>query len=461
MNEHSDNLLTIGQQLRQAREAQKLSLGEIAGATHMRERYLRALEEDDYDTLPSPAQARGFLRSYANYLKINPEPLLQELIDGAAAYPVKPEQAERSTRPLTAKNGKSTATNGRNGSRTANPAEASGGPDYDQADEIFSEIGRRLQNQRELLGMSLDDVVRYTHLRRHYLQALESGRLDDLPSPVQGRGMLDNYAVFLGMEPEPLLLRFAEGLQARLTVRQVEARTDPTTQPVTKPRRRRTFLAPLRRLLSPDILIGVTFAIFLVVFVVWGGIRIFAMNNVQTPEPTTPSIAEVLLATATPNLAPTELSPITEGADNPTLAPEAVILPDESGADATAIVIMPTAGGPGVQVYITISQRAWLRALVDGKVEFEGRVIPGSAYPFVGGSQVEILTSNGAAVQVFYNGQDLGALGDFGEVVDRIYTPGGIITPTPGPTRTPAPTPRGTATVPAALQPEAGTPASP
>jgi hypothetical protein len=88
-------------------------------------------------------------------------------------------------------------------------------------------------------------------------------------------------------------------------------------------------------------------------------------------------------------------------------------------------------------------------------------VIPGSAYPFVGGSQVEILTSNGAAVQVFYNGQDLGALGDFGEVVDRIYTPGGIITPTPGPTRTPAPTPRGTATVPAALQPEAGTPASP
>ena len=456
MNEPNDGLTTIGQQLRQAREAQKLSLSEVASATRMRERYLRALEEGSYEMLPSLAQARGFLRTYANYLKLNLEPLLQEPDGGSQADPINPNHTEGAAPPPAVKNAKRPATNGRAGS----PVEPAP-PHYEQADEIFVEIGRRLQNQRELLGLTQDDVVRYTHLRRHYLQALESGRLDDLPSPVQGRGMLDNYASFLGMEAEPLLLRFAEGLQARLTVRQVAARGDPTTRPITTPRRQRPLPAPLRRLLSPDILIGVTFAIFLVVFVVWGAIRIFAVNTAQVPMPTAPSIAEVLLATATPSPAPTGLDSTDGGAETPTLAPEPVILPDGSGADATAVFIIPTAGGPGVQVYVTISQRAWLRALVDGKVEYEGRVLPGSAYPFVGASRVEILTSNGAALQVFFNGQDMGVSGDFGEVIDRIYTSAGVITPTPSPTRTPAPTQRITATAPARLQPGVGTPASP
>jgi hypothetical protein len=35
--------------------------------------------------------------------------------------------------------------------------------------------------------------------------------------------MLSNYAIFLGFDPEPLLLRFAEGLQANLAARQALA----------------------------------------------------------------------------------------------------------------------------------------------------------------------------------------------------------------------------------------------
>ena len=37
-----------------------------------------------------------------------------------------------------------------------------------------------------------------------------------LPSPVQGRGMLKNYADFLGLESDTLLLTFADGLQTGL-----------------------------------------------------------------------------------------------------------------------------------------------------------------------------------------------------------------------------------------------------
>ncbi len=400
---------TIGQQLRQAREAQKLALNQVASATHMRERYLRALEEGTYEMLPSMAQARGFLRTYASYLKLDPEPLI-EALDGEG----------------------STGQAGVSPPKPAAPANGNPPVSYEEADQIFADVGRQLQYQRELLGLSLDDVVRYTHLRRHYLQALESGSLNDLPSPVQGRGMLDNYAVFLGMDPEPLLLRFAEGLQARLSARKV-ARVEPDTQP--KPRRRRPLPAPLRRLLSPDVLIGVTFAIFLVIFIGWGVVRIFSLRAAQPVSLTPPSIADILLATPVPSQTPT-LSP---GTPIPVPA-QPTLQVDLSGADATAAIAPPSAGGPGVQVYLTITQRAWIRAIVDGKVEFEGRVIPGSAYPFVGESIVEILTSNGAAVQVFFNQQDMGALGSFGEVVNRIYTPQGVLTPTPTITRTPTAT---------------------
>jgi hypothetical protein len=99
-----------------------------------------------------------------------------------------------------------------------------------------------------------------------------------------------------------------------------------------------------------------------------------------------------------------------------------------------------------VQIYITVRQRAWLRVIVDGKVEFEGRVAPGSAYQFTGDEKVEILTGNGAGIQVFYNQFDLGPLGLFGEVVHQVYTLEGIQTPTPTITLTPTETVRPTST---------------
>jgi cytoskeletal protein RodZ len=59
---------TIGNKLRQARKAHSLSLEEASQATYMRLNYLQALENDDFDALPSKTQARGFLRAYASFL---------------------------------------------------------------------------------------------------------------------------------------------------------------------------------------------------------------------------------------------------------------------------------------------------------------------------------------------------------------------------------------------------------
>lgn len=110
----------------------------------------------------------------------------------------------------------------------------------------------------------------------------------------------------------------------------------------------------------------------------------------------------------------------------------------------TFAVTIPPAGLGPVQIVVVAQEQAWVRVTVDGKVKFEGRVNAGSAYPFDGSTQIEVLTGNGRAISILYNQNNLGPMGDFGEVVDHIYTANAILNPTatftPSPTITQTPT---------------------
>jgi len=402
---------STGQQLRHVRESRALSLEQASRATHIRLHYLQAIEADELESLPSAVQARGFLRAYANYLGLDADSILASWNEVSAVSLEPPVDAPASIGDIQA------AQDG-------------------SAEAFFIEIGECLKHQRQLLGLSLDEVERHTHLRQHYLVALESGNLAGLPSPVQGRGMLNNYASFLGLDPEPLLLLFARGLQAQLAVRQA-ARPTPTRPVVAKEPRPPGFF---RRVFSGESLLAVFMVIFMAGFVIWGAVRIFSVRTNQVVAPTAPSIAEVLLSPSTETATPTALRPT----PTPPLAPLSTEQPQ-----STALIAVLPGSEQGVQVYVTVRQRAWMRAIVDGEVVFEGRVLPGNAYPYEGNESVELLTGNGAALQIFFNQQDLGPMGQLGEVVHRVYTLGGVLTPTPTITSTPTETPRTTPTPPA------------
>ncbi len=68
---------TIGAQLRDAREKKQLTISQVAEATRIRPYYIEALEKDDLSSLPSSAQARGFLRLYTDYLGLDLDTLVQ------------------------------------------------------------------------------------------------------------------------------------------------------------------------------------------------------------------------------------------------------------------------------------------------------------------------------------------------------------------------------------------------
>lgn len=460
---------TIGQQLKQAREERRLTIEKIVEATHIRAHHIEAIEADDFESLPSPVQARAFLRLYAEYLGLSLDDLIarqretatqetatQADLEPAPVDPIilppeppAPEPPSPLLQTLTRLKdklippqpaGEEPAADTERGEQVDEEPEAENFPEPETPDlpveettvtpaeparsqVIFAAIGETLRQRRESLSLTLEEIERHTHVRRHYLQALEAGEFDQLPSSVQARGMLNNYARFLDMDVDAVLLQFADGLQAQLIERQPKPVETP--QPVGKFPFKVNIPPSLRRLLNMDILVGGGLVILLVIFAFWGTSQIIRLNSATTPQPTAPSISDILAS----NPGETIATP------SATVEGSAVVIPQ---AGETAVVTIPAGGTGAVQVVVVASERAWVRVVVDGKIEFEGRVETGAAYAYDGDTQIEVLTGDGSAIRILYNQSDLGPMGNFGEVVDRIYTANAILNPTP--TNTPTPT---------------------
>ena len=69
---------SVGQVLQNARTGQGLDLTEVERVTKIRVKFLRAMEEDRWEALPAPVYARSFLASYARFLGLDDEHLVEE-----------------------------------------------------------------------------------------------------------------------------------------------------------------------------------------------------------------------------------------------------------------------------------------------------------------------------------------------------------------------------------------------
>jgi cytoskeleton protein RodZ len=67
---------SIGPLLRERREAMGVTLAEAEVATRIRQKYLAALEADEWDLLPGEVVGRGFLRNYSTYLGLEPTEMI-------------------------------------------------------------------------------------------------------------------------------------------------------------------------------------------------------------------------------------------------------------------------------------------------------------------------------------------------------------------------------------------------
>ena len=553
---------SIGQRLKQEREARYLTLEKASDATRIRIVFLQALEADDYSVMPSAAQGRGFLRNYAEYLNLNIDEMIAEIQRNAPPFremsgplpkvnlveteipPLTDTQDEKpalpflsslfarrpktesvpealSTEPLQDQSpapilnveAEQPKPRGRKKKKveeearqpaivepapqeevtekkaeeqslpiemeqvevkdeakprlisrlvsmfrfrfakpdTQSPSEAEEitpvieteikqAPASQPAGLIFAEIGVQLRARRELISLTLVEVERHTKLRAVFVKALEDGASDKLPSPVQTRGMLANYATFLDLDTDAILLRFADYLQARRYEKFAETpREKIQTQVVTS-------MPFLRSFIAGDLIFGVVMIAILAALAVWGVGRVVTSQGGQNAEATAPSIVDVL-----------------GGTQLPTSTVDVTFVPVNDNSLATSVDASgsTTLEGPtsvvnaNVVVSIFAVERVFVRVSVDGKVAFEGRLAPRETKVFEADDQVVVLTGNAAAVRITYNERDLGLMGNVGEVVNRVYLISGVVTPTatlpPTATNTPlttsTPTPTNTPAV--------------
>jgi transcriptional regulator with XRE-family HTH domain len=83
--------MEIGNSLKEARAARKLSLEEVEEETKIRRKYLQALENEQYDVLPGKVYAKAFLKNYARFLNLDIEEIMAAY-DQASAKETQPEQ---------------------------------------------------------------------------------------------------------------------------------------------------------------------------------------------------------------------------------------------------------------------------------------------------------------------------------------------------------------------------------
>ena len=153
--------------------------------------------------MASPAQAKGFARLYATFLGMDPRVLFEDGTETQSVLTAKEEiefvNPEISAKKTNAKPTNKFAAKKKPIPETANPRQRfrdliPNDQELKQSNAIFLEIGEELKKQRESLGLSLSDVERLTKIRELYLYNLEQGEVDELPSTVQGRGILNNYS---------------------------------------------------------------------------------------------------------------------------------------------------------------------------------------------------------------------------------------------------------------------------
>ena len=91
-------MFEIGTTLRDARLRRKLDFRQVEQSTKIRGRYLRALEDEDFDSLPSETYVRGFLRSYAEFLGLDGQLFVDEynsrFVKGEEQMPFRPRRSQ-------------------------------------------------------------------------------------------------------------------------------------------------------------------------------------------------------------------------------------------------------------------------------------------------------------------------------------------------------------------------------
>lgn len=312
----------------------------------------------------------------------------------------------------------------------------------------MNEIGTVLREARENRGYSVSDVFDALRISPKYVEAMESGAYDQLPSQTHVRGYLRKYARFLGLDPEPLLERYTQ-FKAKAPLPALKSVEEPALPPLTMPPEdeQGTFFDHL----NSDMTAGdeggrrdyagwliIAALIFFIGLLSWRFLP-FVLGT----EPNTSLLDGI--AGAVSDLIGQETSP------DPIIEDQAVL--EAESLESTTELVVPTSRTSGgssagsdegdgsdallppptptrnplpatievIDIQIDVTERTWLSITVDEIERFTGQATRGDTFSFTGNDFVTIRTGNAYGVVVRINDIDIGRLGERQQVVDQTW----------------------------------------
>jgi cytoskeletal protein RodZ len=309
----------------------------------------------------------------------------------------------------------------------------------------MDEIGHILREARENKGLTLEQVQEEIRINSRFLNALELGDYNSLPTPVHVRGFLRNYARFLGLDPQPLLDRY-QSVQgnnyASLTARTNGEISADNPLPT---RQDQVFFDPVnvevegggRSFGSSEGLLQLVIIIALIIALALVANRFLPLllgneSNGNAVEEITAAVRDVV-ASVNGDADATATAEASAPGDN--LMIEGTV----AAGEGSAFIANTSRNAPSLQPTITptrpalppsleeirlkldIFERTWIEVTIDGNVVFSGIARDTDTFEWTALQEAKVVTGNAIGVVVTINDIELGRLGGRGEQHEEVW----------------------------------------
>jgi cytoskeleton protein RodZ len=259
-------------------------------------------------------------------------------------------------------------------------------------------FGERLRREREMRGITLDEISESTKISRRHLESLEKEDFDALPGGIFNKGFVRAYARYLGIDEDQAVADYSsvhsdQSVPADQFPLDVHDKPDPQLNP--------------RR--SPVPLVLALIALLVVLAVVWVRNRTRHTEGPANIAPAATTGTSVQNASATP----AEAVPPDTGTATPSATPDQAT--PATVPEHTFVVL------------VKAKEDAWVSLTADGKKTWAGILRADTQKLVRAGKKIEIYTGNAGGLELSYNGRPLGAIGSESEVRTLTFTAKGLV----------------------------------